>query len=96
MIVLLHVKSINLQTTKLNYGLLRMYSEVVVVNYQEAVKIMAAVVVVVVINYQYSIGCLTYKNLPMKITLMVLKFALKGVVKSFIITQKKFLCKLVM
>ena len=36
------------------------------------------------------------KNQLMKRALMVLKFALRGVVKSFIITQKKFLCKLVM
>ena len=65
------------------------------VNYQEAVKIMGAVVIVAVINYQYSIGYLTSKNQLMKRFFMVLKFALKEVAKIFIITQKQFLCKLV-
>ena len=64
-------------------------------NYQEAVKIMGAVVIVAVINYQYSIGYLTSKNQLMKRFFMVLKFALKEVAKIFIITQKQFLCKLV-
>ena len=90
MVVLLHVKSINLQTTTTKLWIaLDVLLEVVVVNCQEAVKITATVVVVAVINYQYSIGYLTYKNQLMKRVLMVLKFALK--VKEFYNNSKEIL-----